>query len=119
MQLATTRFTATLLTLLLAGTAASAADPFEDLELVDVSPSVVMAENPNGSNLTCIALDGSEGFAEGEVTEPAFIVPRWVFNAASPPDRISTWTVQIRRIEADGQAIDLSPPSEPRTYYWR
>lgn len=69
--------------------------------------------------ITFTALDGSERYAEGEVTDPAFIIPRWIFDAANPPDRISTWTVQIRRTEADGQIIELSPPSEPRTYYWR
>ncbi len=57
MMLSKHRFTATLLTLLLAGAAAAATDPVKDLTLVDVSPSVVMAENPNGSNLACIALD--------------------------------------------------------------
>ena len=29
------------------------------VEYIDISPSVVMAENPNGSNLICIALGGS------------------------------------------------------------
>jgi glyoxylase-like metal-dependent hydrolase (beta-lactamase superfamily II) len=34
------------------------------VEYVDISPSVVMAENPNGSNLTCIALDDGLVFVD-------------------------------------------------------
>jgi glyoxylase-like metal-dependent hydrolase (beta-lactamase superfamily II) len=42
----------------------------EPVEYVDVSPSVVMAENPNGSNITCIALDEGLVFVDtGLVTE--------------------------------------------------
>ena len=42
------------------------------VEYVDISPSVVMAENPNGSNLTCIALDDGLVFVDtGLVTEIA------------------------------------------------
>jgi glyoxylase-like metal-dependent hydrolase (beta-lactamase superfamily II) len=41
-------------------------------EYVDISPSVVMAENPNGSNLTCIALDDGLVFVDaGLVTSIA------------------------------------------------
>jgi glyoxylase-like metal-dependent hydrolase (beta-lactamase superfamily II) len=42
------------------------------VEYVDISPSVVMALNPNGSNLTCIALDDGLVFVDtGLVTEIA------------------------------------------------
>jgi glyoxylase-like metal-dependent hydrolase (beta-lactamase superfamily II) len=42
------------------------------VEYVDISPSVVMAENPNGSNLTCIALDDGLVFIDtGLVTSIA------------------------------------------------
>jgi glyoxylase-like metal-dependent hydrolase (beta-lactamase superfamily II) len=34
------------------------------VEYIDISPSVVMAENPNGSNLTCIALDDGLVFVD-------------------------------------------------------
>ena len=41
-------------------------------DYIDVSPSVVMAENPNGSNLTCIALDDGLVFVDtGLVTDIA------------------------------------------------
>jgi glyoxylase-like metal-dependent hydrolase (beta-lactamase superfamily II) len=42
------------------------------VEYIDISPSVVMAENPNGSNLTCIALDDGLVFVDtGLVTSIA------------------------------------------------
>lgn len=42
------------------------------MEYVDISPSVVMAENPNGSNITCIALDDGLVFVDaGLVTADA------------------------------------------------
>ena len=42
------------------------------VEYIDISPSVVMAENPNGSNLTCIALDDGLVFVDtGLVTDIA------------------------------------------------
>jgi glyoxylase-like metal-dependent hydrolase (beta-lactamase superfamily II) len=42
------------------------------VEYVDISPSVVMAENPNGSNITCIALDDGLVFVDtGLVTSIA------------------------------------------------
>ena len=44
----------------------------ENFEIVDVSPSVVMAQNPSGSNLTCIALDDGLVFVDtGLDTEAA------------------------------------------------
>lgn len=42
------------------------------VKYIDVSPSVVMAENPNGSNITCIALDDGLVFVDaGLVTSLA------------------------------------------------
>ncbi len=42
------------------------------VKYIDISPSVVMAENPNGSNLTCIALDDGLVFVDtGLVTDIA------------------------------------------------
>lgn len=70
-------------------------------------------------HLTFALADGGEGFAEGEVTEPAFVVPAWIFDVARPPDHLVTWTVQVRRRDAGGQVVELSPPSEERTFYWR
>ena len=44
----------------------------EPVEYVDISPSVVMAENPNGSNIICIALaDGLVFVDTGLITELA------------------------------------------------
>lgn len=63
--------------------------------------------------------NGEQGFVEGEVTAPSFELPRWVFDAASPPDRTSYWTVQVRRRLASGQVVELSPESEVGTFYWR
>ncbi len=62
---------------------------------------------------------GEQGFVDGEVTDTRFVVPRWVFDAASPPDRLSYWTVQVRRRLPSGQVIELSPPSEISVFYWR
>ena len=42
------------------------------VKYIDVSPSVVMAENSNGSNLTCIALDDGLIFVDaGLITDIA------------------------------------------------
>lgn len=62
---------------------------------------------------------GEQGFVDGEVTDTRFVVPRWVFDAASLPDRLSYWTVQVRRRLPSGQVIELSPPSEISVFYWR
>ena len=62
---------------------------------------------------------GEQGFVDAEVTDTSFTVPLWVHDAARTPDRISHWTVQVRRHGPNGQAIELSPPSETHTYYWR
>jgi hypothetical protein len=63
--------------------------------------------------------NGEQGFVDGEVTDARFVVPRWVFDAASPPDRLSYWTVQVRRRLPSGQVIELSPPSQTNVFYWR
>ena len=41
------------------------------LEIVDVSPSVVMAQNPSGSNITCIALDDGLVFVDAGLSTQA------------------------------------------------
>lgn len=64
-------------------------------------------------------IDGRNGFVEGKVSGTAFTVPQWVFETAAPPDRLSQWTVQVRRAGPSGQVIELSPPSTTRTFYWR
>jgi LysM repeat protein len=63
--------------------------------------------------------DGEKGFVPGEVTGTSFTVPRWVHDAARTPDRISSWSVQVLRRGPDGSIIEVSPPSESRTFYWR
>ncbi|MEA3337800.1 MAG: LysM peptidoglycan-binding domain-containing protein [Chloroflexota bacterium] len=63
--------------------------------------------------------NGDQGFAESEVSGTTFKVPMWVFESAMPPDRLSQWSVQVRRRGPDGQMIVLSPASETRSYYWR
>lgn len=63
--------------------------------------------------------DGQEGFWSTETTATSTELPRWIFDAAAPPDRLSRWTVQVRRSLADGQVIDMSPPSQTGMFYWR
>ncbi len=63
--------------------------------------------------------NGETGYADADVASTSFGVPWWVFDAATPPDRLVSWTVQVRRIGADGQAIELSPLSQTRQFYWR
>jgi len=63
--------------------------------------------------------DGSAGYAEERTTAVSYAVPLWIFDMAFTPDRLTTWSVQIRRMGADGQEIDLSPFSESRIFYWR
>ena len=63
--------------------------------------------------------NGETGYADADVAGNSFGVPWWVFDAATPPDRLASWTVQVRRIGADGQPIDVSPASQPRQFYWR
>ena len=63
-------FALTAATFLACGVWARSSD--EKLQVVDVSPSVVMAQNPSGSNLTCIALDDGLVFVDtGLSTEAA------------------------------------------------
>jgi LysM repeat protein len=63
--------------------------------------------------------NGEKGFAEGDTTTPSFTMPQWVFDAALPPDRISSWSVQVVRRDLAGETIQISPASESRTFYWR
>lgn len=63
--------------------------------------------------------DGQPGFVDDRVTAPTFTVPLWVYDVAASPDRLSTWSVQVRRAVPGSQEIDVSPASESRTYYWR
>lgn len=63
--------------------------------------------------------DGQQGYVEGRVTTPSFTVPMWVYDVASTPERLSVWSVQVRREGAGSQDIEVSPPSETRTFYWR
>lgn len=66
-----------------------------------------------------IMANGETGYADADVAGTSFGVPWWVFDAATPPDRLASWTVQVRRIGADGQTIDRSPASQSRQFYWR
>ncbi len=63
--------------------------------------------------------DGKQGFVDDRVTSTSFTVPNWVHDVAAPPDRLSTWSVQVRRLGPGNQEIEISPPSEQRTFYWR
>jgi LysM repeat protein len=63
--------------------------------------------------------DGQQGYVEGRVTTPSFTMPMWVYDVASPPERLSAWSVQVRRQGPGSQEIEISPPSELRAFYWR
>lgn len=63
--------------------------------------------------------NGEPGFAEGQVTGNSYTIPQWVFESASPPDRIGRWSVQVRRQSPSGEINEISSPSETRTFYWR
>ena len=63
--------------------------------------------------------NGEAGYFEDQVTSSSFTVPQWVFESALPPDRISRWSVQVRRQSASGEINEISPSSETRTFYWR
>ncbi|MCA9870916.1 MAG: hypothetical protein KC487_11155, partial [Anaerolineae bacterium] len=63
--------------------------------------------------------NGQTGYADADVAGTSYVVPWWVFDAATPPDRLASWTVQVRRIGADGQAVAVSPASPARQFYWR
>ena len=63
--------------------------------------------------------NGGPGLVESQVTEASFTVPQWFFDAAQPPDHIGRWSIQVRRRGPAGEAIEISPFSETRTFYWR
>lgn len=63
--------------------------------------------------------DGTFGFVDAETTQPWFEVPRWTYEMAATPNRIFTWTVQVRRRLPSGQVVDVSPVSRKATFYWR
>ncbi len=49
-------------------------------------------------------------------------VPGWIYLRADQPAREYTWWVHVVRVTTDGKGgekvIELSPPSEVRTFYW-
>ncbi len=63
--------------------------------------------------------DGQRGYVDDRVNGISYTVPNWVHDVAAPPDRLAVWSVQVRRLGPGNQEIDLSPPSENRTFYWR
>ncbi|MEZ4771152.1 MAG: LysM peptidoglycan-binding domain-containing protein [Caldilineales bacterium] len=63
--------------------------------------------------------NGEAGFVDADVAGTSFGIPWWVFDAASPPDRLASWTVQVRRIGSNGQPLEVSPASMARQFYWR
>jgi hypothetical protein len=64
-------------------------------------------------------INGDEGYWSETTPNTQIEVPVWVFDLAAPPDRISRWSVQVRRQLAEGRIIELSPPSATGTFYWR
>jgi LysM repeat protein len=63
--------------------------------------------------------DGQQINVEERTTATSLTVPSWVFDVASPPDRLGVWSVQVRRPGQGSQEIEVSPPSESRAFYWR
>jgi hypothetical protein len=63
--------------------------------------------------------DGRANFLEDRITGTSYAVPLWFYDLASTPDRLGEWSVQVRRMGADGEEIKISPPSESRIFYWR
>lgn len=63
--------------------------------------------------------DGRASSLEDRVTGTSYAVPLWFYDLASTPDRLGQWSVQVRRMGADGAEIEISPSSESRTFYWR
>lgn len=63
--------------------------------------------------------DNQQGHVEDRVTGTSYTVPIWVYDVANPPNRLQTWSVQVRRMGSGNQELSLSPPSENRTFYWR
>jgi LysM repeat protein len=52
----------------------------------------------------------------------SFPVPGWLWGKADQPAREYRWSVQVVQLATDGKGgervIELSPPSETRTFYW-
>jgi hypothetical protein len=52
----------------------------------------------------------------------SFPVPRWLWGLADQPARQYQWFVQVVQLATDGKGgervIELSPPSETRTFFW-
>lgn len=63
--------------------------------------------------------DGRVNTIEERVTSPSFVVPLWYYDLANTPDRLGTWSVQVRRMGANNRELIVSPFSESRTFYWR
>ncbi|MEI2689975.1 MAG: LysM peptidoglycan-binding domain-containing protein [Anaerolineae bacterium] len=65
--------------------------------------------------------DGQPAVLEDQVpsTATTYTVPMWFYDLARTPDRLGAWSVQVRRLGANGQALIISPFSESRTFYWR
>jgi LysM repeat protein len=63
--------------------------------------------------------DGQQGYDDDCIDRTSYTVRNWVYDVAAPPDRLSVWSVQVRRMGPGNQEIELSPPSENRTFYWR
>lgn len=65
--------------------------------------------------------DGQPAVLEDQVSGvvTTYTVPMWFYDLARTPDRLGTWSVQVRRTGVNGQALSISPFSESRTFYWR
>ncbi|HSN77209.1 MAG TPA: LysM domain-containing protein, partial [Anaerolineae bacterium] len=63
--------------------------------------------------------DGQQSRVDDRVTSTSYTVPIWVHDVAAPPDRLGVWSVQVRRMGPGNREIEVSPPSENRTFYWR
>ncbi len=63
--------------------------------------------------------DGRTNYLEDRVTGTSYTVPLWFYDLANTPDRLGEWSVQVRRMGADGEEIAISTTSETRTFYWR
>ena len=63
--------------------------------------------------------DGRVNTIEERVTSLSFVVPLWYYDLANTPDRLGTWSVQVRRMGANNRELIVSPFSESRTFYWR
>jgi hypothetical protein len=52
----------------------------------------------------------------------SFPVPPWLWGKADQPARQYQWFVQVVQLATDGKGgervIELSPPSETRTFFW-